>query len=191
MFCFLFLIVALFGFSRAELEDSGKENEDSYLLNSLLEERALPCPEEGWIRFRGGRNCYYLGRQKESWGAAKKKCREYGGDLVTVNGKNERNNLLEFLNESGSTVWIGAATVRDMGMGMISNCISISSEGISEWNDKYCSKRLKYICEKRVFTTLSWNYIHSLKLENLFLKIYKNCILLKLVPTIQQEVTRS
>nr|WDR17890.1 C-type lectin [Anadara broughtonii] len=152
MLYFLFLVVALFGCSFAEFADSeieNGENGDSFLLNSLLEERDTRnfCPE-GWIRISRGNKCYFLGKSPESWGAAKKKCENYGGELVNINGKKESNDLVEYLVKS-STVWVGDGSV--MNMRMTSNCRSLSAEeGIEDWESGYCSERLKYICERPV-----------------------------------------
>ncbi|XP_046698947.1 CD209 antigen-like protein E [Silurus meridionalis] len=122
-----------------------------------------------WISFSS--SFYYVSNDYKSWEESRQNCRDEGADLMIINSREEQEFISKHIS-SNSGVWIGLSdkdkegewkwvdasplTFKDWGQGEPGgkekeNCGEIykSSNSII-WNDKNCSEKLNWICEKNV-----------------------------------------
>uniref|UniRef100_A0AAQ5ZR40 C-type lectin domain-containing protein n=1 Tax=Amphiprion ocellaris TaxID=80972 RepID=A0AAQ5ZR40_AMPOC len=129
-FCFgtqtLFLQTLSFSFSLKSAFDNWRKQN---ALQTLKEENEAlwkmfffynlfqddPCPkcEEDWEHHRG--KCYYFSTHKLTWEKSRNKCRDKGGDLVKIDGRNEQRRLREVMIDDADKFWIGLTDSEEEG----------------------------------------------------------------------------
>ncbi|XP_058609613.1 C-type lectin domain family 4 member F-like [Onychostoma macrolepis] len=121
----------------------------------------------------GRRKYYYFSSEKLNWMESRDYCMKTGGQLVTITGKDDQNNLASKLNEphwiglhdlytEGHWMWVDNTTLsgeafwhkRTTGLSEPDNWTQEDSDGEdcacleSEWFDASCSQLKMFICEK-------------------------------------------
>uniref|UniRef100_A0A3P8TF34 C-type lectin domain-containing protein n=1 Tax=Amphiprion percula TaxID=161767 RepID=A0A3P8TF34_AMPPE len=100
---------------------------EMFLLSLLNITGNDPCPkcEEDWEHHRG--KCYYFSTHKLTWEKSRNKCRDKGGDLVKIDGRNEQINfhqlvqsflerrLREVMIDDADKFWIGLTDSEEEG----------------------------------------------------------------------------
>lgn len=127
----------------------------------------LTCPAD-WLYLNG--SCYRAYSTEQSWFDAAKLCQENQGELVSINSEAEQRLVYQHM-AINKTLWIGLVKDRSLGSFRWSNGERLtyenwisgegnvsSSEDCGEmtdysvfrgqWNDKTCSVKQPYICEK-------------------------------------------
>ncbi|XP_036067007.1 CD209 antigen-like protein A, partial [Oryzias melastigma] len=122
--------------------------------------------QRNWI-ISGG-SAYYVSTTKDSWEAARRDCQNRQAYLMVINNQGEQ----KFANQLKEYMWIGLTDLEvegtwrwvDTTLMMTSywsesepngdrkeNCGNIKNfNSERSWNDDECSKKLRWICEKRI-----------------------------------------
>ena len=75
-----------------------------FLLISAI--TAVKCPD-GWATYPEG-TCYKEFTESSSWNVAEQKCQEFGGDLVSIQSRNEQDFILSVIKRNHyDYYWIG------------------------------------------------------------------------------------
>ncbi|XP_024115667.2 CD209 antigen-like protein C isoform X2 [Oryzias melastigma] len=155
-----------------ELEKELAASETQAKMKSLSEEkdelqRTLNVLGQGnWIISSG--SAYYVSTTEDSWEAARRDCQNRQADLMVINNLGEQ----KFANQLNEYMWIGLTDLEvegtwrwvDTTLMMTSywtesepngdrkeNCGNIKNfNSERSWNDDECSKKLRWICEKRI-----------------------------------------
>jgi hypothetical protein len=126
-----------------------------------------------WKRFDG--RCYYVSEKTAtSWSAARKECRERGGDLAIPENRANNQHIYEAVKERNvGRAWIGVyrdaenkfLTVEDIevpynnwsnnepnNLGGKEDCVEIwdvngNAVASATWNDLTCNRMLHFICQ--------------------------------------------
>ncbi|XP_063997706.1 hepatic lectin-like [Pogoniulus pusillus] len=120
----------------------------------------------GWKLF--GKSCYSFSSQAMSWQDAKETCTDLGAHLVIVDSEEEQTFLVENINSSSSSYWLGVTDQEKEGIWVWTNgnrptisywntwersaererrdCGSIGADGV--WTQRVCSEPCLWICEK-------------------------------------------
>ncbi|XP_072781570.1 macrophage mannose receptor 1 isoform X2 [Taeniopygia guttata] len=163
--------------------------------NYLCKRRAAgvppPAPEqvpvaacaEGWDRASRADSCLKFfvreGNQKKSWFEAEEFCREIGGNLVTINTREDQILLWQLASDKGlntQTFWIGLFLLNpDEGFAWIDgspviyenweenepnnyeeleHCVMFNGSPQMRWNDLRCEHLLNWICETKKGTLI-------------------------------------
>jgi len=129
--------------------------------------READCPK-GWSSH--GQKCYKLFQNKLSWYDAYFYCRREGGNLVSVHSKAE-NEFVARLDSDLWSLWLGAGRERISNTWLwvdgspfsfhnwrknepnnfdgIEDCLELWKDDYV-WNDNGCSKRMKFVCKKKL-----------------------------------------
>ncbi|XP_073479348.1 uncharacterized protein [Aquarana catesbeiana] len=133
-----------------------------------------PLCSEGWRHY--GLHCYYLSSDKKPWKASRKDCENMEAHLVVINSEEEMNFLRGIANEQ--SFWIGLTdpdgtwrwvdrtpyniTPKFWGKDQPDDWKDHNFKGGEkgedcatlrdgyDWNDRHCSEKIKYICEKKM-----------------------------------------
>uniref|UniRef100_A0A803V281 MRC1 protein n=1 Tax=Ficedula albicollis TaxID=59894 RepID=A0A803V281_FICAL len=147
---------------------------------------AAACAE-GWHRASRADSCLKVkGNQKKSWFEAEEFCREIGGNLVTINTREDQILLWQLASEQGlntQAFWIGLFLLNpDEGFAWIDgspviyenweenepnnyeeleHCVMFNRSPQMRWNDLRCDHLLNWICETKkgiITSPFNWNY---------------------------------
>uniref|UniRef100_A0AAQ5YAX5 C-type lectin domain-containing protein n=1 Tax=Amphiprion ocellaris TaxID=80972 RepID=A0AAQ5YAX5_AMPOC len=124
-----------------------------------------PCPkcEEDWEHHRG--KCYYFSTHKLTWEKSRNKCRDKGGDLVKIDGRNEQFWIgLTDSEEEGQWLWVDGSPLDESFWGHYQpdnwiwedlkgeDCVRMGEKDgapdLNCWFDKSCQVPHRSICEK-------------------------------------------
>ncbi|KAJ1121906.1 hypothetical protein NDU88_000414 [Pleurodeles waltl] len=110
--------------------------------------------------------CYYISNDKKSWNSSVEYCSSRGSRLMTLDGKNEMDEILQkgqasdyywiglvYSEADEQLVWLHGAPLEQNSFTVKkrkneSNCASLAN---NEIYPKACNSQKKWICEKRVF----------------------------------------
>uniref|UniRef100_A0A8C3ERF6 Uncharacterized protein n=1 Tax=Corvus moneduloides TaxID=1196302 RepID=A0A8C3ERF6_CORMO len=140
---------------------------------------------EGWDRASQADSCLKVkGNQKKSWFEAEEFCREIGGNLVTINTREDQVLLWQLASDKGlntQAFWIGLFLLNpDEGFawidgspviyenwdenepnnhGELEHCVMLNRSPQMRWNDLRCEHLLNWICEtKKGIITSPFNW---------------------------------
>ncbi|XP_068203012.1 CD209 antigen-like protein C [Palaemon carinicauda] len=153
---------------RAQEQTSQKLASGLLKMFGFLTSAYLPC-DEGWLEL--GASCYFLGVDTSTWQESREKCIALDSDLVKVTTDEEYNFLRNFV--KGHETWVGLTDLHVEGIHVWTDgtvhkmikswwgdeepnsseerCIHYFSLPDNRWNDKRCTSKLRYICEKSVY----------------------------------------
>ncbi|XP_046569538.1 perlucin-like protein [Haliotis rubra] len=128
------------------------------------------CPD-GWTKYDS--SCYALYQGKTEWIDAGSYCREFGGNLATLNTTDKVKNVKAFLNyvNHKASAWVGGTDLRSEGLWVwdidqgsftntdwasgqpdsttSENCLLLFQPSSFKWHDATCTGKYDYICERR------------------------------------------
>ncbi|CAG2187883.1 unnamed protein product [Mytilus edulis] len=136
-------------------------SEDALMLKDSTE--SSPCPD-GWVRYSN--SCYFFSDEIKTWNDAKIACEEYGGMLAEVTSSSENDFLkrtsINFqwiggTDSNNEDVWVWASSqtaiifndwahLQPDGGTETENCLSFHR--VFKWNDIFCSREYRFVCEK-------------------------------------------
>uniref|UniRef100_A0A8B9EC39 Macrophage mannose receptor 1 n=1 Tax=Anser cygnoides TaxID=8845 RepID=A0A8B9EC39_ANSCY len=99
------------------------------------------CPE-GWDSNNRISFCFKVREQKKTWLESQQFCRTIGGDLASINGKEEQ-----------YVIWRSIVRYENWGFGEPNNyqgielCAEISGDSSMLWNDRHCDYLYGWICQ--------------------------------------------
>uniref|UniRef100_A0A8C4UK20 Mannose receptor C-type 1 n=1 Tax=Falco tinnunculus TaxID=100819 RepID=A0A8C4UK20_FALTI len=108
------------------------------------------CPE-GWDSNNRISFCFKVREQKKTWLESQEFCRAIGGDLASINGKEEQ-----------YVIWRSIVRYENWGFGEPNNyqgielCAEISGDSSMLWNDRHCDYLYGWICQIRKGIAYSW-----------------------------------
>ncbi|XP_067684588.1 perlucin-like protein [Haliotis asinina] len=137
---------------------------------SLVHTAVAECPD-GWTKYNT--SCYALYQGKTEWIDAGSYCREFGGNLATLNTSSKVENVKAFLNyvNHQASAWVGGTDLRSEGLWVwdidqasftntdwapgqpdsktSENCLLLYKPSGFKWHDASCSGKYDYVCERR------------------------------------------
>ncbi|KAM9449642.1 CD209 antigen-like protein A isoform 4-T4 [Clarias gariepinus] len=150
--------------------------EDIYVNEAVPETQVTRCHKETTtsdmqdkLRWKNLSSSLYYFSEMKNWDESRQDCRERGADLVIINSKEKQEFIVEQL--KGSRTWIGLSdrdkegewkwvdgtplTSGNWGPGQPDNfneedCAEIGFPDKQDLNDRPCSHKQGWICEKRV-----------------------------------------
>ncbi|XP_071083235.1 galactose-specific lectin nattectin-like isoform X1 [Haliotis cracherodii] len=143
----------------------------STLLLCLAHAVVAVCPD-GWTKY--DTSCYALYQGKTAWIEAGSFCREFGGNLATLNTTDKVKNVKAFLNyvNHKASAWVGGNDLRSEGMWVWDidqasftntdwqpgqpdskvgeeDCLLLHQPSSFKWHDATCTSKYDYLCERR------------------------------------------
>ncbi|KAG9329496.1 hypothetical protein JZ751_004448 [Albula glossodonta] len=126
---------------------------------------------QGWTNFSS--SSYYISKEKKTWSESRQYCRDKGADLVIINNEEEQTFLQNFghtwigLTDSeneGTWKWVDGTTLttgywsfKQPDNWYNEDCAAIQPKDgtLQSWNDRFCSDRIQWVCEKPAAVSIS------------------------------------
>ncbi|KAK3507547.1 hypothetical protein QTP70_028449 [Hemibagrus guttatus] len=130
------------------------------------------CDSYKWRCFISSSSIYGMSNEKKSWEESRNDCREKGADLLIINSKEEQEFIVKQLGNFEAWIglsdevkerewkWVDGTTLNtnfsywadgEPNNSGEEDCAVIYASTKSVWNDRKCSDKLPWICEKPVF----------------------------------------